>query len=229
MRAKREPKQLTPAFGYIRVSGLGQADGDGPVRQKQAIERFAAREGYEIKGWYSDIGVTGKSDWEDREQFAAMLEALNGTRTILVEKLDRLARAVLVQELILRDLKKRDVRLLSAAGDDSEDEQPERVMFRQMLGVFAEYERASIVLKLRAARKRKKLATGRCEGRKPFGFKPAEQETIQRITTMRAGGMHIEAIAAALNESGTPTRMAGGRWHPTMVSRILHRASKSAV
>ena len=39
-------------------------------------------------------------------------------------------------------------------------------MMRQIAGSFAEYEKARLVAKLKAARERKRLATGKCEGRK---------------------------------------------------------------
>ena len=37
---------------------------------------------------------------------------------------------------------------------------------RQIAGVFAELEKTRLVSKLRVARERKRLATGKCEGRK---------------------------------------------------------------
>ena len=43
----------------------------------------------------------------------------------------------------------------------------------QMMGAIAQYEKAMIVLKLRAARECKKARTGRCEGCKPYGHYPA--------------------------------------------------------
>jgi DNA invertase Pin-like site-specific DNA recombinase len=46
------------------------------------------------------------------------------------------------------------------------------VLIRQVLGAVAQFEKAVIVSKLKAARMRKKRAEGRCEGRKPFGAKP---------------------------------------------------------
>lgn len=38
---------------------------------------------------------------------------------------------------------------------------------RQVLGAISEFEKAQLVAKLKAARERKRIATGRCEGRKP--------------------------------------------------------------
>ncbi len=209
-------------MAYTRLSGKGQEAGDGVERQKIAIEKYAAANGIEIVAWFHDT-QTGKDEWTERAGWSAMVSALNGVRTILVEKLDRVARVVLVQELICRDLKKRDIRLITSAGDDTDDEQPERVMFRQMLAVFASYERTMIVIKLRGARQRKKEATGRCEGRKPYGHRPGEGEVLQRIIGL-SKEHNASDIARILNAGGVKPR-GGIQWYPMVIARILKSAN----
>jgi DNA invertase Pin-like site-specific DNA recombinase len=219
------------AFAYMRVSGKGQEEGDGFDRQRTAIERYAAANGIVITEWYQDT-QSGRDEWEKRPGWSTMMAQLDGHRTIIVEKLDRVARAVLVQELILADLGKREVRLVTSAGDDTADESPERIMFRQLLAVFAAYERNTLTLKLRGARQRKKADTGRCEGRKPFGEHPAypaEADTLDRMITMRAAGDTYEAIARALNTEGLRPRgtkkRGPGQWFGATVKNILARVS----
>ena len=36
------------AVSYVRVSGKGQVEGDGPERQRQAIRKYAASAGIEL-------------------------------------------------------------------------------------------------------------------------------------------------------------------------------------
>lgn len=43
---------------------------------------------------------------------------------------------------------------------------PTAVLVRQVLGAIAQFDKASTVAKLKAARERKRLASGKCEGRK---------------------------------------------------------------
>lgn len=217
---------MTKAFGYMRVSGKGQADGDGFDRQRIAIEGHAKTADIEIVQWFQDV-QTGKDEWQDRPGWAAMMTALNGTRTVLVEKLDRVARAVLVQELILKDLEKREVRLLTSTGEDTSDESPERTMFRQLLALFAQYERASIVAKLRGARERMKAETGRCEGRVPYGqsnsngiIREGEQEALALMKQLRDAGHTTEMISLALGQKGFKTRT-GSPWRGQTVAKIL--------
>jgi DNA invertase Pin-like site-specific DNA recombinase len=208
---------MLTALAYMRVSGQGQADGDGFDRQRIAIERYAAANDIQISGWYQDI-QTGKDEWEKRPGWTAMMGRLNGTRTVLVEKLDRVARAVLVQELILADLARREVRIVTSAGDDTSDDSPERTMFRQLLASFAQYERHTTVLKLRGARQRMKEETGRCEGRKPYGHRDGELAVLDRIKSLSAFGAPV--ISEILNAEGVPTRY-GKPWRATTIRRIL--------
>lgn len=112
--------------------------------------------------------------------------------------------------------------LISVAEPDLCRDDPTRKLMRQFMGAIAEYEKTMIVLKLRAARQRMKARTGRCEGRKPYGFHAAEQPGLKRMRVLRVEGMGFDTIARRLNEEGFVTR-AGGRWHGLVVNRILGR------
>lgn len=212
----------TKAFAYMRVSGLGQEDGDGFTRQREAIERYAAACGMEIVRWFQDTH-TGKDEWSKRPGWTEMIGAVNGVSTIVTERMDRVARSMLVQEMIVDDLQKRGISLRTTTGDDSSDEDPERVMFRQILGVFAQYERTVIVAKMRAARVRIRARDGKCEGRKAFGVKEGEADSLRMMKQLRAGElMTFERVAAKMNELGLPTR-GGGKWIGAAVCKILRR------
>jgi DNA invertase Pin-like site-specific DNA recombinase len=96
----------------------------------------------------------------------------NGIRLVLVERADRLARDLMVGEIILGEFRALGVSVVAAdSGTDLTvgDDDPTRVLIRQVLGAVAQFEKSVIVAKLRAARLRKRRATGRCEARKPYG------------------------------------------------------------
>jgi len=216
-------KRIIEAFGYMRVSGKGQLAGDGFPRQKAAIEQYAASHGVKIVRWFQEKAVPGAESWENRPAWLEMVQNLNGVRTIVIERLDRLARELFIQEYILRDLKGRGVTLISASEQDL-DAHPTRVLFRQIMGAIAQYDRSMVVLKLRSARRRMKAETGRCEGRKPFGERQGEPELLARMHAMRAEGLTFDRIAETLNAGGVPTRVAGRRWFGSTVAKILQRA-----
>ena len=212
------------AFGYLRVSGKGQLDGDGFPRQRAAIKEYAAAHGIRVLRWFEETGVSGRKDLENRPALHELMLALhaNGTRVVLIEKLERLARDLMVQETIIGDLRKNGFEIISVMEPDLCSDDPSRKLVRQMFGAIAEYERSMIVLKLRAARQRIRAREGRCEGRKPFGSRPGEAKTITRIRELSRKGLNLSNIAKVLNSEGLPTRT-GGNWFAATVSRVLAR------
>jgi DNA invertase Pin-like site-specific DNA recombinase len=211
------------AYGYLRVSGLGQVDGDGFTRQLAAIKRYAAANGLNVTKVFREEGVSGKTELDGRVALKAMLEALasNGAKTVIIERLDRLARDLMVQENIIADLRKRGFELISVAEPDLCSNDPSRVLMRQIFGSIAQYDRAMTVAKLRGARERMRITKGRCEGRKPYG---EQREVIKRIRELRQNGLPLLTIAKVLNDEGRRSR-SGKAWHPTQVSRVITRAA----
>ena len=219
---------MVKAFGYLRVSGKGQVDGDGFPRQLAAIKAYAAANGISIVAVYREKGVCGATESMDRPAWSEMMTALhsNGVRTIVIEKLDRLARDLMVQEATIADLQKHGFTLLSVAEPDLMANDPTRILMRQLMGAVAQYDKSQIVLKLRGARMRKRAQQGRCEGRKPYGYFEGEQEVIERMRTLRASAMGFDRIAAQLNAEGRKPRT-GERWHGLVVNRILTGKGRS--
>jgi DNA invertase Pin-like site-specific DNA recombinase len=237
---------MTDSYGYIRCSGLGQMDGEGPDRQQETIGTFAAGHDFNIADWYIE-SHTG-SDLEGRPQFSSMRAAMvsNGVHCVIVEKLDRLARSVLVQETIIADFKENGILLVSATPGEEDlcGDDPTRVVIRQILAAFFEYERKMIVSKLKDARDRIKregrkpgqknysldpIRNHRAEGRKPYGEHPdypEERAVVARMIVLRAEGNRPDQIAQILNSEGVETRgTRNGKapWHPSTISKILAR------
>jgi len=211
------------AFAYLRVSSIGQVDGDGWTRQQEACEQYAAAHGLEIKEVFRE-SMTGKSDMEDRPALAALLAALeeNGVKTVLIEKLDRVARDLLIQETIIGDMQRRGYTVISTMEPDLCSKDPSRVLVRQIFGAIAQYDRAMIVAKTLAARKRIRDRGERCEGRKPFGTRPGEPEMLAKMKALRDAGATFEQIAESLNRSGSLTRY-GKPWLGATIAKILSR------
>ena len=151
----------------------------------------------------------------------------DGVRTILVEHADRLARDLMVGEIILAECRKLGVKVVSAeCGTELtvEDNDPTRKLIRQVLGAISEWEKSVIVQKLRVARSRIRKAEGRCEGRKPYGATAEEKSVIDMMRGWRET-MTIAEVAERLRAEGIRprTNRSGARWHPTTVQRILAR------
>ena len=217
---------MKKAFAYLRVSGRGQLDGDGFPRQLEAIKRYALANSLKITKVYKEEGVSGVTEWESRPAFAEMMAALllNGTRTVLVERLDRVARDLMVQESIIADFQRKGLTIGSVAEPDLCTTDPSRVLVRQMMGAFFQYEKATLVAKLKVARLRRKADKGRCEGRKGYGERPGEDKVIERAKTLRKSGLTWNKTAEQLNSEGLTTRY-GGVWFGSTLLKILKRAA----
>jgi DNA invertase Pin-like site-specific DNA recombinase len=65
--------KLTPAAGYIRMSGRQQEK--SPAEQRAEIAKLATREGCQIVEWFTDEAITGDSSTDTRPGLAALLSA----------------------------------------------------------------------------------------------------------------------------------------------------------
>ena len=219
------------ALSYLRVSSVGQLEGDGIERQRLAVAAYAKSEGYQIVEEYRDDGVSGTREWEGRPGLSALLERLasNGVRVVLVESSDRLARDLMVSELILTECRRLGARVITSDGNDlADDVDPTRILFRQMLSAIAQFDRSNLVRRLVAARDRIAKRTGhRPEGRKPYGAHVGEDAVIARARILLASHVagvrpQYAAVARDLNAEGLATRT-GVSWSAAMVRRVLTR------
>lgn len=211
------------AFGYSRISSKAGLDGDGFERQRAAIDRYATEHGIEIVRVFEERAVCGDVETMDRPVFIEMMSALlsDGVKTVVIERLDRLSRNLIVQETCVQDFIKEGITLLSAdpAEVDLMASDPSRTLVRQIFGAIAQYDKAMLVAKLRAARVRAKAAGRKMEGQKPYGSRDGEHDVIGRIKALRAEDRSYESIANILNAEGIRPRH--GRWHATTVKRVL--------
>jgi DNA invertase Pin-like site-specific DNA recombinase len=208
---------------------MGQVDGDGFTRQSEAIQRYAASSGLTVVQTFREEGVSGAKDLENRPALQGLLLAIDSgeVRTVFIERLDRLARDLMVQETILGDLRKRGITVISVAEPDLCSDDPSRKLMRQIFGAIAEYDKAMTVLKLRGARQRVKARTGRCEGAKPFGDAEGQRATIERILSLRGAGMAVDTIAETLNAEGLKSKT-GGQWYGSSIRNVLIREQRMA-
>jgi DNA invertase Pin-like site-specific DNA recombinase len=204
------------AFAYYRVSGKGQVDGDGEARQREAVEAFCKAHSLCLHEARFEAGLSGTVEALDRPELAAILDAAQPGDALIVERMDRLARDLMVQEVLLAECRKRGLAVFPAdqgALQDiaRNDIDPTRKLIRQILGALAEWEKSALVKKLRASRERVKREKGRCEGNKPFGYYPGERTTLDALKSFIANGYTAKETAQALNGAGFRNRK-GGEW-----------------
>lgn len=221
------------AIGYIRVSSKGQMDGDGPARQLDAIKKFCSAQNIGFTQYVTEEGVSGTVEAMDRAAFTDMLVMIeqswkspNPIGAVVVERLDRLARDLMVSEFLLKELRTRGIKVFSADQgaliDMANNEgDPTRKLIRQIIAALAEWEKSQLVVKLRVARERKKAATGRCEGPLPYGSTPSEAAILNSIKIWKRQKFSLNQIAEFLNQGDMKTRF-GKKWNKKNVFNVLH-------
>jgi DNA invertase Pin-like site-specific DNA recombinase len=206
----KQARGLVPAVAYLRTSSAANvgADKDSERRQREAIQAFAKRAGYEIVAEFYDAAVSGADAIHARAGFAAMLKRIegNGVRTIVVETASRFARDLMVQEVGYAMLKERGIELIAADSPQSFiDDTPTARLVRQVLGAIAEFDKAMTVAKLRGARERKRATGVKVEGRKSHAeLRPEVVAEAKRLRRKRpkGGQRSYRQIAAELFHVG---------------------------
>jgi DNA invertase Pin-like site-specific DNA recombinase len=134
----------------------------------------------------------------------------------------------LVQETGWRFLRERGIDLIASDSPGAFlDETPTAIMIRQLLGVISEFEKASLVAKLRGARERKKRATGKCEGRRSVSeMNPAAVMMARSLHAERRGERPTTLREIADKLAQADHRASTGKpYAPSVVARMLRRAS----
>ncbi len=224
------------AAGYVRVSSPDQAGDDrfGLADQRHAIAAYAKSQKVEMVAWYADEGVSGAI--LERPQLQQMVTDANGKtfQMVLVAKMDRLARDLMAQLWIEKELLTHAVELVSAA-EPFRGQDPSSVLFRQIIGAFAQFEKARITERMSGGRKQKARTGGYAGGRPPIGyhavrgskvlhFDPVKAEAVVRVLTLRRQHPRwtLQQIAAQVNADGYTTAH-GAAFQPVTIKRILDR------
>ena len=145
----------------------------------------------------------------------------HGAGLLVAAKRDRIARDVVVAATVEQLAKDAGARVVTADGVTVEDT-PEGRLMRTLMDAFAEYERALIRARTKAALAVKRTRQERVSGRAPLGFRFEENKLVPdasegallaRVRNLRSKGLSLARIASVLNAEGTQLR--GGRLHVT--------------
>lgn len=166
-------------IGYARTSTTGQQAGF----EAQLRDLEAAGCDKVFKEQVSAVG--------EREQLEAALSHVREGDSLVVTKLDRLARSTRHLGEIVERLKAESVDLvILALGVDTST--PTGKLMLDLLGSVAEFERSMML-----ERQREGIAKAKAEG-KYRGRKPTAREKAEEVMAMRQTGKGATEIAAAL-------------------------------
>ena len=173
---------------YLRVSTL---DGQTTENQRLELEGVAARNGWAVVEIYEDAGISGANGREKRPAFDHMLRAAVRREfdVIMAWSVDRLGRSLQDLVAFLSDIHAKGVELyLHQQGIDTTA--PSGKAMFQMMGVFAEFERAMIRQRVLAGLKR-----ARAKGKK-LGRPTISPSTERAIRADLAAGLGFRRIMA---------------------------------
>jgi DNA invertase Pin-like site-specific DNA recombinase len=138
---------------YLRVSTIDQTT----ANQERELRQVAERADWEVVKVYKDHGISGAKGREKRPQFDALYRDANARQfdVVMAWSVDRLGRSLqdLVEFLANLHALKIDL-FLKTQGIDTTT--PGGKAMFQMMGVFAEFERAIIQERVRAGLRRAK-------------------------------------------------------------------------
>ena len=181
-------------YGYARVSTRGQVHGNSLEDQRQQLIDSGC-------GKVVEEQYTGKTT--DRPALERLLAELVAGDTLMVTKLDRLARSAAEGASLIQKLTDRGVKV-NILNMGEVDERPQGKLMLHILLAFAEFERDMIVERTQAGKAIARTKAGFKEGRPPIAkerkaaaarliledkhsYKQVEQETgLSRSTIARA-------------------------------------------
>lgn len=221
------------AITYRRVSTDEQNNsGNGLNAQLDACALWAKHNNIDIHADFTD-SISGASSIEKRDGLMAAINELDNGDILLVAKRDRLGRDPLVLAMIESTVARAGAKIVSAAGEGTESDEPSAILMRRMIDAFSEYERLIIKSRTKAALAAKKSRKERT-GSIPFGFNLAadgvhlienevEQQILNEVKRLRIAGLGLTAIAKNLALRGFVARN-GKTFTATQISRIAKAA-----
>ncbi len=191
----KKPKR---AAIYARVS---TKNGQTSANQIMRLREVAEKAGWEIVEEFVDRGISGAKGRDKRPAFDRLCKAATRREidVVMAWSVDRLGRSLQDLVAFLNELQASGVDLyLDRQGVDTTT--PGGKALFQMMGVFAEFERAMIQERVHAG-----LARARKQGKR-LGRPKVAKKTERAILTARATGKGINRIATDLGVGSSTVR-----------------------
>jgi DNA invertase Pin-like site-specific DNA recombinase len=199
---------------YLRVSTVEQTT----ANQERELQAIAERMGWEVVKVYKDHGISGAKGRDKRPQFDALCRdaAKRQFDIVMAWSVDRLGRSL--QDLVgfLSELHALRVDLLLHQQGLDTTTPTGKALF-QMMGVFAEFERAMIQERVRAGLKRAR-SEGKRLGRPPLS--PQLEERVRKALNQPGRTEGVRKIAKRFGLSPATVQK---------ISRPFEAASASAI
>lgn len=178
---------MTRIAAYIRVSTEQQREEGSHHNQRQRIEQWADREGYDNIDFYEDIAISGQAD--ERDAYEDLMDHFEQYDAVVVRELSRFGRDPLTVMQDVEEIIESDTDFISITENFDTSTAMGRAFLRILSvinGMYADLRREQAI---RAAERRKEQ--GKPVGR-PTKLSEAEKD---RVFDLRRKGVSYQAIA----------------------------------
>lgn len=209
-------EQSMKVITYYRVSTDMQIDsGAGLSAQEDICKAWCAKQNTFISQSFIEKAISGAAPLDKRPALSKAICALGKDDVLLVARLDRLSRDIYGGIVIDEAVAHQKAKIISAAGEGTDSDDPASRMIRDIIRVVAGFERSITQFRIKAALAAKK-ARGERVGAIPFGFKlgpdrkliphPDETPIVEKMIAYRSQGLSLRDVALKLTQAGINNR-----------------------
>ena len=175
---------------YVRVSTEQQREEGSHINQRERIEAWAGRNGFDEIEWFEDIAISGQSD--SREAYDELMDRFGEFEAVVVRELSRFGRDPLTVLQDVEQLLESDTEFVSIT-EDFDTSSAMGKAFLRMVGVingmYADLRREQAI---KAAERRKEQGL-------PVGRPKKLDETLRaEAFDLRRKGVSYSAIARVI-------------------------------
>jgi len=237
-------------WAYVRVSDDTHEDNESPDVQRDAILAYCQRSGilepvivYEKASAAKPLFTVRLPGMKPEDVPAASPRPLlsflisklceRQQSNLIIWKLDRLSRVAAEQDMLFSFFDRHHIVLgvayasESFLADSAASQDPVRVLMRQVLGSFAQYERHLIQMRMKLGTQNKYSRGGWIGGGTPYGYEvanrdlvinPHKAEVVRLIFSLVDGAkMTLEEVVRYLQEHGHGKKS----WYRVKIHRII--------
>lgn len=225
---------MTTVYGYVRVSSMGQVEGESLETQAKQIESYAISKGWNVfnSNIYVEAGVSGGTEFQQRPESVRLLSVLQSGDIVIFTKLDRAFRNVRNAFNTLHELKEKNISVhFLDLGGEVTGNGVGAIVFAVMSS-FASFERERIATRIREVKQMQKSQGKFVGGRRAFGYeiidglkvpKADEQKIITSMKDMRSTGSSLSQIQDWLMANSGKSFSRTAIREIVMRSAVLHR------
>lgn len=245
-------------IGYIRVSTETQVkNGQGLDIQRDEIIKYCKENNLNLVDIYVDAGISGSNSIDERDGLSDLLiECQNRNKhiidknysqkelneifskpnnyisSIIVQKMDRLARDTYVYLWVENKLREMGVEVISINEEMFCNSNTDPVMqaLKEMVIVFAKMEKGIIANRMSKGRNKKASQGKKPCGKLPYGYdynsdkdiviNPDEAKVVNKIFKLASQNISCTNIATKLNKNGLTTKR-GKPWSRQSIKVII--------